>query len=632
MNRFLSLVLLFACSLTSSAKVQLPQLFQSGMVVQRGCSIPVWGQADSGERVVVSFRKKSYEAYADANGHWRLELPQQKAGGPYRMAVNDVVLDSVFVGDVWLCSGQSNIDVTVERVYPQYTHVIDDYANDHIRLLRVLTDTDTHGPKSDIKQTSWRALNRDNAWTFSAIGYFLGREMFRRTGVPQGIIVNSLGGSPIQAWLAADTIRNHFPADYQRLVYYQDDDVVRALQTANQQASNRWQRQMDEYDPGLLQGYAQPDFDDHAWREVRQYDNLTGRPQYVGSFWARQQVDIDAAHAGRPARLLLGTLFDMDYTYLNGREVGRTYYQYPPRRYDIPAGVLREGANTLAVRFVTKGGNPHFIKEKPYKLVFDDGSELPLSDRWRVSEGAPMPRCPQADISVQNLPSVLYNAMLCPLAPYPLAGVVWYQGESNTGDGAIYEQMLTQLITGWRQLWQAPEMPFVVVQLANFMEPSAQPQESGWSLVREAQRLAANHVPQTALAVTIDLGETVDIHPLRKREVAERVALAFDHLKWNPRTQLSPEVTSATADGAVVTLTLDQALAQEGEFYEFEVAGADGRFVNAQASGSGRSLRLTSGVSQPRRVRYAWKNNPIKANVYGLNGLPMSPFQMEVGK
>ena len=175
-------------------------------------------------------------------------------------------------------------------------------------------------------------------------------------------------------------------------------------------------------------------------------------------------------------------------------------------------------------------------------------------------------------------------------------------------------------------------MPFVVVQLANFMEPSAQPQESGWSLVREAQRLAAKHVPQTALAVTIDLGETVDIHPLRKREVAERVALAFAHLRWNPRTQLSPEVTSATADGAVVTLTLDQALAQEGEFYEFEVAGADGRFVNAQASGSGRSLRLTSGVSQPRRVRYAWKNNPIKANVYGLNGLPMSPFQMEVGK
>ena len=632
MNRFLSFALLLAVSLTASATVRLPQLFQSGMVVQRGCPIPVWGQADGGERVVVSFRKKNYETRADASGRWHIELPQQKAGGPYRMTINGVVLDSIFVGDVWLCSGQSNIDVTVERVYPQYSRVIDDYANDHIHLFRVLTDTDTHGPKSDIKQTSWRALNRDNAWTFSAIGYFLGREMFKRTGVPQGIIVNSLGGTPIQAWLAADTIRDHFSADYQRLVYYQDDNVVRALQNANQQASNRWQQQMDEYDPGLLQGFAQPDFDDRSWREVQQYDNLTDKPQYVGSFWARQRVQVDAAHAGRPARLLLGTLFDMDYTYLNGREVGRTYYQYPPRRYDIPAGVLREGANTLTVRFVTKGGNPHFIKEKPYKLIFDDGSELPLSDRWRVHEGTPMPRCPQVDISVQNLPSVLYNAMLCPLAPYPLSGVVWYQGESNTGDGAIYEQMLTQLITGWRQLWQAPEMPFVVVQLANFMEPSDRPQESGWSHVREAQRLAAKHVPQTALAVTIDLGETVDIHPLRKREVAERVALAFDHLKWHPRTILSPEVTSATADGAVVTLTLDQALAQEGEFYEFEVAGDDGRFVNAQASGSGHSIRLTSGVSQPCRIRYAWKNNPIKANVYGENGLPMSPFQMEIRK
>lgn len=632
MNRFLSLALLLVGSFTASATVCMPQLFQSGMVVQRGCPIPVWGQADGGERVVVSFRKKNYETRADADGSWRIELPQQKAGGPYRLTINDVVLDSVFVGDVWLCSGQSNIDVTIERVYPQYTQEIDDYANDHIHLFRVLTDTDTHGPKSDIKRTAWRALNRDNAWTFSAVGYFLGREMFKRTGVPQGIIVNSLGGSPIQAWLAADTIRDHFAADYQRLVFYQDDNVVHALQNANQQASNRWQQQMDQYDPGLIQGFSQPDFDDHEWREVQQYENITGKQQHVGSFWARQQVQVDAAHVGRPARLLLGTLFDMDYTYLNGREVGRTYYQYPPRRYDIPAGVLREGANTLAVRFVTKGGNPHFIKEKPYKLIFDDGTELPLSDRWRVHEGTPMPRCPQVDISVQNLPSVLYNAMLCPLAPYPLSGVVWYQGESNTGDGAIYEQMLTQLITGWRQLWQAPEMPFVVVQLANFMEPSAQPQESGWSHVREAQRLTTKHVSKTALAVAIDLGETVDIHPLRKREVAERVARAFDHLKWNPRTTLSPEVTSAKAEGSVVTLTLDQPLATEGEFYEFEVAGADGRFVNAQASGSGNNIRLTSAVSEPRRVRYAWKNNPIKANVYAVNGLPMSPFQMEIGR
>lgn len=629
-NRIILLLWALVSLVSASAKVQLPQLFQSDMVVQRGQPFPVWGQADAGERVVVTFKKKIYETVADSEGRWRVELPAQKAGGPYRMTVNDIVIDSILVGDVWLCSGQSNIDVTIERVYPQYTTDIDNYSNDQIRLFRVQTDTDTHGPKTDIRPTRWRTLNRQNAWTFSAVGYFLGREMYKRTGVPQGIIVNSLGGTPIQAWLPADTLRQYYHQDYQRLLYFQDDQVVRSILQANQQANNRWQQLMDESDGGLREGWANSTFDDSAWREVQQYDNITGQPQYVGSFWARQHVEIDAKHAGQPVRLLVGTLFDMDYTYWNGREVGRTYYQYPPRRYDIPAGVLKAGDNVLAIRFVTKNGNPHFIKEKPYKLVFADGSEIALSDHWRVHEGAMMPQCPQADLSVQYLPSVLYNAMLYPLAPYPLSGVVWYQGESNTDDGTYYEQMLTHLITGWRQLWQAPTMPFVVVQLANFMDPSDRPQDTGWSQVREAQRLAAKKNDHTALNVIIDLGETTDIHPLRKREVAERVARCFDYLKWHPRTTLSPEVVATGVKDKTITLTLDQPLLTEGVLNEFEVAGPDGRYINARATGHDRQIIIESPVEQPRTVRYAWKNNPIRANVYSNNGLPMSPFQLAI--
>jgi len=618
--------------MVAEAKVKLPQLFQTGMVLQREQPVPVWGQAEAGEQVAVRFKKKTFTAIADANGHWQVVLPRQKAGGPFQLKVNDLVIDSVFVGDVWLCSGQSNIDVTVERVYPQYTRVVDDYANERIRLFRVATDTDTHGPKTDVRPTRWMPTDRNHAWKFSAVGYFLGREMFEKTGIPQGIIVNSLGGTPIQAWLAADTLRQYYPHDYQRLLYYQDDQLVGALQQANQKANDRWQQLMDQTDPGLAEGYANRDFDDSHWREVQQYDDLTGKGQFIGSYWARQHVQIDAQHAGKPVRLLVGTLFDMDYTFWNGREVGRTYYQYPPRRYDIPAGVLQEGDNVLALRFVTKNGNPHFIKDKPYKLVFADGTEIPLSDRWRVCEGSAMPRCPQAEVSVQNLSSTLYNAMLCPLAPFPLAGVVWYQGESNTGEGDIYESMLTHLVTGWRQLWQAPEMPFVVVQLANFMEATDRPQDSGWSHVRESQRLTTEKVANTALAVTIDLGEAVDIHPLRKREVAERIARAFDHLKWNPRTTLSPKVVAAERQGQTVMLTLDQPLRDEGELYEFELAGADGRYVNAKATGKGRQIELQSAVAAPRWVRYAWKNNPARANVFATNGLPMSPFQQELGE
>lgn len=637
-----ALILLFALVSASvaDAKVVLPQLFQSGMVMQRGKSIPVWGQADAGETVSVTFKKKTYTTTAGADGSWRVDLPQQKAGGPFQLTVNDLVIDNCLIGDVWLLSGQSNIDVTIERVYPQYGKVIDDYSNERIRMFRVQTDTDTHGPKRDVKPTpiNWKPVTKDNAWLFSAVGYFLGREMFAKTGVPQGVIVNSVGGTPIQAWLDADTLRQHFPEELQRTVFFQDDEMVRSIQRANMMAQNRWQKMLTDTDPGFADHYADRDYDDSQWLLKSAFNTVNGRQlsqnltrdfRYTGSFWARQHIIVDAAHAGQQCRLLVGTLYDADQTYVNGRQVGSTGYQYPPRRYTIPEGVLVEGDNALSVRFVTKGGAPHFIPEKPYKLIFDDGTEIALSDEWRIHEGARMPQCPGADGGGQNLPTVLYNAMLYPLAPYALTGMVWYQGESNTGgDARHYETWLTELVTGWRQLWQQPDLPFMVVQLANFMDPSDKPQDTGWSQVREAQRLVAKRQPNTELACIIDLGETVDIHPLRKQEVAQRIALGFEHMLWNKKVLLSPEVVSATVNSSTVTLTLDQPLRDNGQLFEFELAGADGRFQNAEATGQGNIITVTSPVAAPVRLRYAWKNNPLRANVFGTTGLPMAPMEM----
>ncbi len=640
MNRF-RLILLFLLVSVVNVDAQgvnslrMPQLFQSGMVLQRGTEVPIWGWADAGQNVSVLFKKKVYTAIADGTGCWKLKLPAQKAGGPYTLIIKagnqQTEFSDVLFGDVWLCSGQSNIDVTIERVYPQYGRVIDDYTNEKIRMFRVLTDTDIHHPKEDVKPTPihWLTASKKNAWNFSAIGYFLAREMYEKTGVPQGVIVNSLGGTPIQAWLPADTIKRYLPADYNRLQYYQDDEMTRAFQQANFRASNRWQQLMDMNDAGLHEGYVKLDFDDSAWRRHPQFQPLT-RGQYHGSYWARLHVSVDARHTGQPARLLLGTLYDADFTYLNGQQVGRTTYQYPPRRYDVPAGLLREGDNVITVRFITKGGAPHFIKEKPYKFVFADSTELALPDAWRIHEGAQMPRMPQIDVNIQNFPSVLYNAMLHPLVPYALNGVVWYQGESNIGDGAIYEQMLTQLIGTWRNQWQRADLPVVVVQLANFMEPSDKPQDTGWSHVREAQRQVTLKVPHTALACIIDLGETVDIHPLRKQEVAHRISRGFDHILWNKRTTLSPQPISASSQGANIILTLDQPLRSDGLLYEFELAGADRRFVNAQATAKGNIITISSSVNEPHYVRYAWKNNPLKANAFGKNSLPLVPFEIKV--
>ena len=644
-HRYLLFVLLavLCWPLTMSSKVTLPQLFQSGMVLQRGKPIPIWGKADANEQITITFRKKKYLTTADSNGLWRIDLPKQKAGGPYTLTINDVVLTDVLVGDVWLCSGQSNIDVTIERVYPQYVDEIDHFDNNNIRLFRVQNETNTHGVQDDIRPTSinWKPLTKQNAWLFSAVGSFLGIRMFQETGVPQGIIVNSWGGTPIEAWISADSLQRDYPLLVERTKIYQNDEYVRTQQRANQLADQRWNELLDIADPGIQQHFASLKYDDTDWPTVNQYDThwaaKNGRG-IIGTIWLRQHITIDKAHAGKPARLLLGTLFDADRTFLNGKEIGRTYYQYPPRRYDIPEGMLREGDNVITVRFINKYGMAHFIKEKPYMLAFGDDRQsqnpLPqdvilLSEQWKHHAGAEMPPCPSADVSLQNLPTTLYNAVLYPLAPYALSGVVWYQGESNAGNPAPYGDYLKKLMGCWRDRWNDQQMPFVIVQLANYMAPSEQPQNSGWAQLREQQRLTAKNDQRAEMACIIDLGETVDIHPLRKKEVAERIGLCFDRLVFGKTVDLSPEVLSSEIQGTNVVLTFNQPL-QEGKLFEVELAGSDHRFQNATATASGTKVTISSNIEHPKYVRYAWKDNPLRANARSLTGLPVSPFELKL--
>ena len=543
MKRTSLLILLAVLAVVGDAKVLLPQLFQSGMVLQRGKTIPVWGKADPQEKVIIRWNKHQYATIADANGRWRVDLPKMKAGGPYTMTVNDVVLADVMVGDVWLLSGQSNIDVTIERVYPQYTDEIDHFDNPKVRLFRVQNETNTHGVQDDIRPTSinWKPLNKQNAWLFSAVGTFLGKRMLEKTGVAQGIIVNSWGGTPIEAWISADSLMRDYPLQVEKTRLYQNDEMVKLQQQFNQQADQRWRQLLDAADPGIAGRFTALDYDDRAWKTVDQYQNEWAKQHgrgIVGSIWLRQHVHIDKAHAGKPARLLLGTLFDADFTYVNGKEVGRTYYQYPPRRYDIPEGLLREGDNVITVRFVNKYGTVHFIEDKPYLLAFGDDrfsqnpmpkDVIPLSTRWLHHAGAEMPACPSGDVSLQNMATTLYNAVLYPLAPYALSGIVWYQGESNSGNPAPYADLLRKLMGNWRALWKEPTLPFCIVQLAKYMYPTDAGYKN-WLKLRDQQRLVAEGDRYAEAADIFDLGEENDIHPLRKKEVAERVGLCFDKL------------------------------------------------------------------------------------------------------
>ena len=636
------------CLSVADAKVTMPKLFQSGMVVQRGKLIPVWGHADAGETVTVRFNKKVYHTTADADGRWRVDLPKMKAGGPYQLTVNDQTIDNILVGDVWLLSGQSNIDVTIERVYPQYTQEIDKYENSQIRLFRVQNETSTHGVKEDIRHTNinWKPVNKQNAWLFSAAGYFLGKRMFQTNKVPQGIIVNSWGGTPIEAWISEDSLKADYPMLLKKLQMYQNDNYVRAQMQANGAANQQWESILNQTDPG----YADVAVDETSWQQIDQ-NNWTWRG--TGSVWLRQHITIDKQHAGKPARLLLGTLFDRDVTYLNGKQIGQTGYQYPPRRYDIPEGMLKEGDNVIAIRFINKFGAVHFIPEKPYMLCFGDDrlsqnpmpkDVQPLSQLWKMKVGAEMPQCPSGDVSLQNLPTTLYNAVLYPLAPYAINGVVWYQGESNTGNPAPYADHLKKLMGSWRDRWNDQQMPFVIVQLANYdgrqqtgfprpITPQTEPVNSGWAQLREAQRVVAKADAKAELAVINDLGETVDIHPLRKKEVAERIGLCFDKLLYNNKVKLAPEVVSTQVSDAAIQLTLDQPI-QEGDLYTFEVCNnGNNTYQNVPAVGKGNVITLLvpqASQASALKIRYAWKDDPKQANVRSLSGLPMSSFELSI--
>ena len=636
------------CLTNAEAKITMPQLFQSGMVMQRGKTIPVWGKADAGETVTIRFNKKQYQTTADANGRWRVDLPKMKAGGPYEMTVNEQTIDNIMIGDVWLLSGQSNIDVTIERVYPQYTTEIDAYENSQIRMFRVQNETSTHGVKDDIRPTNinWKPVNKQNAWLFSAAGYFLGKKMFEKNKVAQGIIVNSWGGTPIEAWISEDSLKSDYPMLIKKMQIYQSDNYVRTQMQANGAVNHQWETMLNEADPG----YADAQCDDSQWPVINQ-NNWTWRG--TGSVWLRKHITIDKEHAGKPARLLLGTLFDRDVTYLNGKQIGQTGYQYPPRRYDIPEGLLREGDNVIAIRFINKYGACHFIPEKPYMLCFGDDrmsqnpmpkDVLPLGDEWKMKVGAEMPQCPSSDVSLQNLPTTLYNAVLYPLAPYAINGIVWYQGESNTGNPTPYADYLKKLMGSWRDRWQDQQMPFVIVQLANYdgrqqtgfprpITPQTEPVNSGWAQLREAQRTAAKADAHAELAVINDLGETVDIHPLRKKEVAERIALCFDKLIYNNKVKLSPEVVSAQVSDAAIQLTLDQPI-QEGDLYTFEVCNnGSNKYQTVPAVGRGNVITIlypSTSQASTLKVRYAWKDDPKQANARSLSGLPMSSFEMTI--
>jgi sialate O-acetylesterase len=642
-----ALVTLILVAGTSSATAQqgadalrLPRIFQDGVVLQRGVPIPVWGWAAPGTPVVVTLAGRTARATADPAGAWEVRLPALPAGGPHALAVEGggarVDVRDVRVGDVWVASGQSNMEWPLAQATggPEAAAA----ANDPLLREFAVPHSWSEQPEDDLAGGSWAPADAEHAGRFSAVGYYFARDLRAATGVPIGIIHTSWGGANVETWMS-------------RQAQGLGDDAWNALLRAERERETalrealraRFGGTLPETDPGLVDGralWADPALDDAAW-EALPVPGLWEQawPGLDGTAWYRTTFTLTEDEARQGVRIGLGRIDDDDVTWVNGTEVGRTSGYSLPRAYDVPAAALRAGSNVLAVRVAdyTGGGGPY---GDPSEFYVQAGSaRRPLAGAWkfRVASVSLQPDGQR----INKIPSVLYNRMIHPLLRFPIKGVIWYQGESNANtdeQAAAYRGLFASLIRGWRREWRggAGDFPFLWVQLPNFGPvDTVPPARAGWAVLRESQA-AALALPRTGQAVAIDVGDPADLHPRNKEPVGRRLAAVARRAAYGERIVASGPAAyrdHTVRDGRVTLRFADVGgglVARGDSLRGFAIAGADRRWVWAQARiERDRVVVWSPRVADPVAVRYAWSNSPATPNLYNREGFPAAPFRTD---
>jgi len=647
-NTFLStllliIIMIFFILTPTMADVKLPALVSDGMVLQRDKEIKIWGWADPGEQVTVEFKRKNYKATADNDGNWHVMLRKQDFGGPFSMTItgkNQIEIKNILIGDVWLASGQSNMVHYMELHQDRYRQDIESADNDNIRQFLVPENGVYTGPQDDLEGGSWKPVTRENIMRFSVVAYYFARKLYERYMVPIGIINSSVGGSPAEAWISEEGLQGF---DELLATVSQNKDTA-YVNSTNREAAMINRENFRNQDPDLGEAgevkWYDPAYEPLNWKRINipGYWEDQGIRDLNGVVWYRRTINIPEDMTSVPVKLYLGRIVDADNVYINGQNVGRTTYQYPQRIYEIPEGVLKAGENLIVVRVQNNFGKGGFVPDKPYYFASSTDT-VDIKGYWHYKVGQVLKPGPFGrSITMRSQPVVYYNGMIAPFTDYSIRGVIWYQGESNTGRPEQHDDLFPALIQDWRRLWNDPDLPFIFVQLTNFMDVNYLPEESNWARLRESQRKALE-IPNTAMAVTIDLGEWNDIHPDRKKPVGDRLALGAMKVAYGEDYVYSgPMITSASLQDGKIVLTFDHVggglVSSDGEPLRwFAVAGEDKEFSWADAEIEGDQIVLTcDGVSDPVYVRYAWADNPDPVNFYNEEGLPASPFQIEITK
>lgn len=633
----LTVILVSSSSLICVGQVKLPKLISDGMVLQRNSEVKIWGWASKEEPISISFLGEEYNTVADSNGNWSISLNNLSAGGPFRMMINGsntIDLKNIYVGDVWIASGQSNMELPMSRVAPLYTEEIANASNEAIRFFEVPKTYDFIEPRKNIKAGEWKSVSRNTIEQFSAVAYFFAKDLNKEYNIPIGIINSALGGSPAEAWISEDALKR-FPHHYREALKFKDVTHIDSIENADRTRIEAWYGEIQKKDKGYRENWKAPNVDVSSWKtmDIPGYWADTELGPKNGVVWFRKNIDLSEARAHKSAKLLLGRIVDADSVFVNGTFVGNTTYQYPPRRYEIPAGVLKPGKNTITIRVINEGGRGGFLLDKEYKLIFGE-EEIDLTGAWKFHLGVEMPRL-QGQTFIRWKPLGLYNAMINPLTNYSIKGVIWYQGESNVANPEEYDALMTTLIQDWRNKWKMEDLPFLYVQLANFLKSKDQPSDSNWARLREAQKKTLN-VPHTGMAVAIDIGEWNDIHPLNKKDVGERLSRAAKNVAYDENLVPSgPLYHSFSKEKNSIVLSFKNTggglVSKNGKsLSHFAIAGKDRKFKWAEAEIKGdKVVVFHPEISDPVAVRYAWADNPKNANLYNVEGLPASPFRTD---
>ena len=623
------------------ANVTLPKIFGDNMVLQRNKSIPIWGWADPNEKIIVRFDHQTKSVTADKNGNWKINLDKELAGGPYQLVVkgtNTVAFNNVLVGEVWICSGQSNMEMPVEGwgKVNNYEQEIATANYPEIRHIKIPNTINTK-PQKDIPRGEWKICSSATAGDFTAAGYFFARELYNQLKIPIGLINTSWGGTHVETWTSHEAFENsnEFKNMIAEMPLLNLDSLTKRRKEASMKKIEMLQGSLPS--PGETESWKTTDIDDSKWPQM-QLPSLWEQKQLGdldGVVWFRKTIDVPVNDASKEAILELTMIDDNDVTYVNGVKVGGINSYNTHRKYTIPAGVLKAGKNVIAVRVEDTGGGGGIYGDSTVMKLTIDMTVISLAGNWAFS--VEQIYGDANSVGPNSYPTLLFNAMVSPLIPYAFEGVIWYQGEANADRAYQYRKAFPLMITDWRKHWGQGNFPFYFVQLASFNAENGNSKKgSTWAELREAQTMTLS-LPNTGMAVTTDIGNSTDIHPKDKQDVGKRLAaIALHHVYKKNIVYNGPVYLSMKVEGnsnKVIIYFGSRLMSKNGELKGFEIAGKDKQFYPAVATIEGDHVVVNSNdVRYPVAVRFGWMDDAGEDNLFNKEGFPASPFRTDKWK